>query len=237
MSKPIITVKSGTNEKSNGEQYKWLNWIGEYTYGSVCDKYNYMSSNGKICFTLDKCMFANNYMFTNNGSWTPFDIKFIKKRFEDDQRIFRTNLDVENHFGKHTFYDCVSFFFPEEKWPQFTEEFLFISNDQCQKEFILEPQYNNDDSKYALRTCFEEKYRYVFRHKYTDNIHIHDCHEMIDQLKENASFQGISHEYIFSHDKEAMVKIQKEIDHVNQCWNDIPYKMISYDYSKTIIHQ
>ncbi len=238
-----ITIKTGIDK----ENQKWLNWVGNYTYGSI-SSYNEVQIN----FMLDKCMFINNYFFFEQG--ISYDMTILKEDFKVDQKHF-ANPKRDGQFSKPEWCECTYRFdldddnetesneetveenqdkkSKEVEWPRLIDLFKPVSQDECQRDFLKEPQYNNDESKYSLKQCFQQKYRYMFRHTYEDSnidapYHLDsdlDTEERFEKLKNMPDselyMKGTSHEFIFAHDKDALGKIQAEIDHVQSVWFEL----------------
>lgn len=233
------------NHGINRDGHKFMNWVGEYTYGSIQPPW----SEVQINFMLDKCMYINNRFFFEQGQ--TYGMETLKRHFQEDSRSFTSTNWREGEFSKIQWYECTYRFElnpyrdedePDEetiKWPRLVDLFQPISNDECQRDFIREPHYNNDESKYEFKQCLQEKYRHVFRHKYEEEFEIpfvydysqpstFDIHEHDEQLKKwqdvpdsERYVDGTAHEFIFAHDRDAMGKIQAEIDEVQRVWLEL----------------
>lgn len=219
-----IQYNHGVNENNQ----KFLNWVGEYTYGSYVDKPKDFNSaaDGSICFRLEKCMFINHYFFVEQGVTICIE-DTIKDQYNEYRKHFE-NLPNREAFTSVEWFDCI-YEFHANQWPSLDKDFHAISLDKCQTEFFEEFHHKTSHAKGALKECFEEKYRYVFRRKLTTYHTKSDLYEVKKSIlkphlataDKDGNMTCSAHEFIFAHDQDAIQKIQAEIDQVQQIWKSL----------------
>lgn len=216
------------NHGINRDGHTFMNWVGEYTYGSYVDGPDDDSAAhyGSISFRLEKCMYINHYFFVEEGVTICID-DTIKDAYNEYRKEF-DNLPNEDYFRPVEWFDCI-YEFDLNKWPSLDKEFQPISMDRCQKEFFQEFHHKTGHAKCALKECFQEKYRYIFRRKIETFHTKSDLYEVPKKILQpylaTADEEGYmpcqSHEFIFAHDRDAMGKIQAEIDEVQRVWQTL----------------
>lgn len=217
--KTLIRWNHGINNN-----HKFLNWVGEYTYGSYVD--NPDAANGSICFRLEKCMFINHYFFVEQGVTICIE-DTIKNQYNEYRKLFE-NLPNEEVFAAVEWFDCI-YEFNGNQWPSLDKEFHAISQDKCQKEFFQEFHHKTGHAKCALKECFEEKYRYVFRRKITTYHTKSDLYEVKKSIlkphlataDKYGNMPCSAHEFIFTHDNDTLQKIQAELMFIQEKWKSL----------------
>ncbi len=177
-----------------------MNWVGEYTYGSIANEYY-----PHMLLCRDKSMHVRDDFFREGESRCTMET--FERDWKDDQAIFpligTDKSPEEAVFLKTDYFDSAEIQHLSTDDVVIMDGFKPISADECQRNFIRNEQYKNEHALARLKSCFKQGYRYVFVHTTVDKV-ILDEYSMIDPI------DVTNYSFIFSNDKDILVKIERE---------------------------